>query len=245
MQRVQPYNAAIAGGPPHFPRRYTPPGLSIPKRPAQSALETAKKSSESFIKDKNALKSALGLLTVGFLLGLLPQRTLGTARTLFPVDWKAWAKIILGILSVNRLNRAFGYEPPPWLNGLQAVAVITPLTQGLDFVFSKKGVKQLAVIMPLVAGVVQSAVWLNKKLTPWLKDNWNVPPLATQLAVSTGMIIGGAAISHKLLKNLGLGAAAMTTCARGCSPGSVICLSEAGEMLGALKDRLHIGREKS
>ena len=100
---------------------------------------------------------------------------------------------------------------------------------------TKTSLKQFAIVAPLVAAVVQGAVTLSQKITQPLKDNWNIPPLATKLGISMGMIGFGALVSHKLLKSLGLGAGVMMTCARGCSPGSIICLSEAGEMLGSIK----------
>ena len=98
-------------------------------------------------------------------------------------------------------------------------------------------------VLAISFGIHGGSIWLNKALTPKLEERWNIPPLATQLAISSGMILGGALVSHKLLKSLGLGAAALTTCARGCSPGSIVCLSETGEMLGVLKDRL-LGRRE-
>lgn len=173
------------------------------------------------------------------LLNRLPARTMaGVQRTLVPVDWKAWAKIILGIMATNAGNRAFNFAPPPWLNGIEAVAVITAITQGVN----RTAFKQFALIAPLVALVVQGAVFLNQKFDQSLKERFNVPPLATQLAISTTSIVLGAFASHRLLKSVGLGATgalAASTCARGCSPGSMICLSEAGEMLGALKNWFH------
>lgn len=215
---------------------YTPPWLTKARVEIlqQALTKSQNQPTEQTSSKTKLLGKAAFLFSLGMLLRTLPARTLARP-TLIPVDWKAYAKIILGIKTVNAANNAFDFKPPPWLNGIQAVAAITPLTMGL----SKASLKQFVFIAPLVAAVVQSAVILNKKATPVLKEKFNIPPLATQLAISTGMIGLGAVASHKLLKNLGMGAAAVMTCARGCSPGSIICLSEAGEMLGTLKNWWH------
>lgn len=170
---------------------------------------------------------AAGLFTVGMLLHHLPVRTVPGVRFLLPTDWKVWARVILGIITVNKVNKALDWQPPPWLGGIEAVSVITPLTMR----FGPGTLKQLVLMAPVVAVVVQAASVLNDWVTDPLKERFHIPRLVTRLGISLGL----AAIGLKFSKMLGIGGAVAMTCARGCTPGSIVCLSEVGEMFSGMK----------
>lgn len=173
------------------------------------------------------LVGAVGLFTAGMLLHQLPVRTVPGVRFLLPTDWKVWGRVILGIITVNKVNKALDWQPPPWLGGMEAVSVITPLTMR----FGPGTLKQLVLMAPVVAVVVQVASALNDWVTDPLKERFQIPRLVTRLGISLGL----AAIGLKFSKMLGIGGAVAMTCARGCTPGSIVCLSEVGEMISGMK----------
>ncbi len=188
------------------------------------------------------------LFTLGMLTHQLPARV-RPGKSWLPSDWKTYFRIGLGIVIVQKINQAMDWKPPAWLGALEAVTVINPLALGV----SKKSMAQYVVMAPLVTGVVQLASLINKKLAPMLELDWAVPSWVTQLGISIGMgalgVIAyprifkaiaskgllGKVIQSEALKGGALATGtAMVTCARGCSPGSIICLSETAEMLGGM-----------
>jgi hypothetical protein len=173
------------------------------------------------------LINAGGLYAAGLLLHELPARSVPGRRWLLPTDPKVWGRVFLGIGAIHQINKAFDWQPPPWLAGLEAVAVITPLVMR----FKAGTLKQVALLAPVVAGVVQLASELNKRITDPLQERANIPPVVTRLAIATALALGGMKVS----KLLGMGGAAAMTCARGCTPGSLVCLSEVGEMVSGMK----------
>jgi hypothetical protein len=173
------------------------------------------------------LLGAAGLFTAGMLTHQLPARAVPGVKRLLPTDPKVWARVILGILAVNKLNKALDWQPPPWLGGVEAVAVITPLAMK----FNKASLKQAALLAPLVGAVVQAASWLNSKASEPLHEKFSIPPFVTRMTIALGMALAGL----KASKLLGIGGAMAMTCARGCTPGSIVCLSELGEMVSGMK----------
>lgn len=191
-------------------------------------------------------------LAGGFILGALllhrlPVRNL-PKFPLISADWKDWARIIMGILAVGKINEGFNFKPPPWLGAIEAVAVINPLTMG----FTRRSLGQMLVMAPIVAGVVQGANVLNEASAERLKERYGIPKLLTRLAISAAMVVLGVKVYPPVLRKAAqfgvLGQAAKVeaqrtagnvfvgtealVCARGCCP-SVLCLSEIGEMVGA------------
>lgn len=173
------------------------------------------------------LINAAGLYATGLLLHELPARSVPGRRWLLPTDPKVWGRVFLGIGAIHQINKAFDWQPPPWLAGLEAVAIITPLAMR----FKAGTLKQVALLAPVVAGVVQLASELNKRITGPLQEHTSIPPVVTRLAIATALALGGMKVS----KLLGMGGAAAMTCARGCTPGSLVCLSEVGEMASGMK----------
>jgi hypothetical protein len=105
----------------------------------------------------------------------------------------------------------------------------------------------------MVAGIVQAASFLHQSVSKELKEEYGVPSLISRLAISVGMVILGVKLFPKIHKPLmqsaffqklfpksnfsktgSVLASTMTTCARGCTPGGIICLSEVGELLGGM-----------
>ena len=215
----------------------TPPG-SVSHSPGESKPFQPKK-----------LLQAVGLFGVGMLLHRLPTRVPQDGfKTILPTDWKVWARVLLGIDIVHKINQAFDLKLPPWLGALQAVAVINPLAVG----FSKKGLLQTAVMAPVVALVVQGASWLHQKIAKPVQEQCQMSPIMSQIGVTLGLgvismlaypklykLIASTGIIGKELKEEAMGNASafasttFATCARACSPGSFICLSELADIVGS------------
>jgi hypothetical protein len=196
------------------------------------------------------LLEALGFFATGLLLHRLPVRAEPGVRSLLPTDWKVWGRVILGILSVQKVNQAFAWQPPPWLGALEAVALINPVTMG----FSRKSLAQMLLMAPVVATVVQGASMLSRALSVPLKERCDIPESLTRLVISIPMAWVGIKIYPRVFKSVArsgilgkdlqeqakssgqalMGSAMMATCARGCTPGSLICMSEMGEIFGGV-----------
>ncbi len=155
------------------------------------------------------------------------------AGDLVPRDWKVWARVFLGIGALHKLNEGMNWKPAPWLGGAEAVAVITPLAM----LFNKKTLTQTLIMMPLVAGIVQGANEIYKRVNPPLESKFSIPPVITGLGLSA--LITGASLSA--YRYMGISAAAAIGCVRGCSPGSIVCLSELGELMGGMLNWLKPG----
>ncbi|MEB3286581.1 MAG: hypothetical protein VKJ04_03655 [Vampirovibrionales bacterium] len=223
-------------------------------------LRASKKSDAEKIK---GLLGVAGLLGVGLLLHQLPSRVPADGfKTILPADWKVWARVILGIAAVQKLNRTLDWKPPPWLGALEAISIINPVAAG----FSVANALQTIIMAPIVAGVVQGAHTLHNKIAEPIEQNYGVAPVFTRLGVS--LLLGVGAIlaypkafkvivesrgykalvnripSAKLKERIleasatsvaasASGGAMFATCARGCSPGSFICLSEMADIVGS------------
>lgn len=203
------------------------------------------------------LASAAGFLGAALLLRRLPARP--TSFKLFSSDWKDWAKLGLGVVSLNKINQAFRYEPPPWLNAIQTVGVVTPLMLG----FKKPALLQMAVLAPLVGALVQGTHWLSERSEGWLEDKAGVPAMVTRVAIAAAMVVLGLrtlppmlgqvnawgreghfgqgmanairqeqAASHSAKANT-QAAGISTICAR-CGGAHAICMSEIADFFGAL-----------
>ncbi len=188
----------------------------------------------------------------------LPVRLPGDGfKTILPVDWKVWARVLMGISAVHQVNQAFDWKLPPWLAALETLAVVNPLAAG----FKSGAILQTAVMAPLVMGVVQGVSEINNKVEKPLKQAWNFPPIATQLGLTTLASAGAFIIYppfYKMVAQTGIigkalkqqaeksasafATATFSTCARGCSPGSFICLGELADIGGSfglwLKNKL-------
>jgi hypothetical protein len=194
------------------------------------------------------LASAVGLFGVGMLLHQLPIRHPGDGfKTLLPADWKVWARVLIGIDVVHKLNQAFNLHLAPWQGALEAITIINPLAAG----FSKNALKQTAVMAPLVACVVQAAHWTQNRIAKPLQLHWQIAPIITQ-AMITGILGLGAMFAYphfyrmvastgiigKELKQKAISSATtltdtFSTCPRGCTPSSFICLSELADISGS------------
>lgn len=187
---------------------------------------------------------AFGGLILAALLLHNPKLPVHNKFKLISSDWKDWARIFLGVAAVSKLNKALDWSPPPWLGGIEAVALIAPLALG----FNLDSLKQLAVMAPMVAGVVQGASTINDSVTEPLEKQYNVPAIVTRLGISVVMAGIGLALYPRVFRHvartgilgkeiqknaekaaLGIGT---IVCSRGCCT-SLICMSEIGEMAGA------------
>lgn len=140
---------------------------------------------------------AAGLLGGALLLGKYPSSARFTEH-LIPTDWKMWAKAAMGIGATNQITQALNWKPPVWLNAMGAVAVVHPLIAG----FSKQSARKLVVLAPMVGGLVQGTSWLSERTEKLLDDKVDVPPIATKLAFSAGMMGLGLFAFPPLLKEM-------------------------------------------
>jgi hypothetical protein len=195
------------------------------------------------------LGTAAGLVGAGLLLHQLPPRVPKDGfKTMLPADWKVWARVILGIAAVQKLNQTINWKPPPWLGALQAVAIINPIAVGV----TKNNFKQMLVMAPIIAGLVETASLLQKSVAKPMKDHYDTPPVLVRLGISLALGIGsllaypiiyrriaatgiiGKELKEQAMNNSSAFASAtFATCARGCSPGSFICLGEMADIVGS------------
>lgn len=175
-----------------------------------------------------------------------------------PTDWKLYAKVLMGVLAAGQVNQAFHVKLPPWLSALETVGFIFPLTTPN---ITRASLAQLAVLAPWVAGTVQGASSVGRWLGSQLED-WQIPKPITKLIVSTAFMIAGVRYFPAVYKRIaetgilnpiskealagavGASTLATATCVRGCTPGGVICLSEVGEMLGAMSSSWKADKSK-
>lgn len=193
----------------------------------------------------------------------LPQRQF-TEKFLMTPDWRTYARIGLGLVAMQKINKVADWKPAPWLGALEAISIINPLTLG----FSLASATQAVIIAPLVAGGVQLAQGLNRAIMsrlPKPAENkphqvaWQYAPVLSQLLIAMGFGAVGLKFYPKIVKATAEQAAKVTwfpkalqkelskmskaegavgssmtmnTCPRGCSPGSVVCMSETAEILG-------------
>lgn len=205
---------------------------------------------------------SLGLLGVGMLLHQLPPRLPGDGlKTILPSDWKIWARVLLGIQAIHQMNQAVSWNPPPWLGALEAVAIINPLAVG----FSKNAIKQTVVMAPVVAAVVQGASLLRQTVapTPANQGQCQSTPLLLQAGITIGLgiaammaypwiykrvastgIIGQELKAKASQEASAFASTTFATCARGCSPGSFICLSELSDIAGGFITGLPLNGRK-
>lgn len=149
-----------------------------------------------------AERTKRGLIAAGLLGGaLLLGKYRSSARFtehLIPTDWKIWAKAALGIGAISQTTQALNWKPPVWLNAIGTVAVVHPLIAG----FSRQSARKLVVLAPMVAGLVQGTSWLSERTEKLLDDKVDVPPIATKLTFSAGMMGLGLFAFPPLLKEM-------------------------------------------
>lgn len=218
-----------------------------PEGPVLPGLSEPAKESLFSPRAKQFAKAA-AFFTAALMLRLAPLRP--SAYKLIPTDWKQWAKVALGITGIKHLNEGLGWKPPVWLGAIQTVAILNPLLQGV----SKASMGQLALLIPMVAGLVEGTKVAGDKLEPSLHEQFQVPPVLTRIALSVGTTILGIFAFHKVYNTAALKGllgeeakmlaasgtlAAVPVCTRcgGCA--SVVCASEVGDFVGSLKDWLH------
>lgn len=215
----RPESLIVAKPPSHshpHPHPHSATKPNSPEEPAKGWGARLKK-----IGWKN-LATAAGLFLGGrALYKILPSKAAQSARIL-SADWKDWARLVMGIVTVDQINKGFNWKPPGWLGGMEAAAVLHPLAVG----FSTAGMRQLFWMAPLVGVVVGVNNVLNDRLGPWLKENANIPELVSKVAISAGMITLGVLAAGRLF---------MGVCLRGCCTGSMICFTEIAEMFAGLK----------
>jgi hypothetical protein len=196
------------------------------------------------------------MIFTGLLLHRLPAHAAEKEFALFPKDWKHWARLLLGLGAVNHINKGMNWNPPPWLQAAETVLVLHPITSGI----TKRSIGQLAFTLPYVVAIVEANILLGKgylwakerftgqKQDPNQPDTWD--SLLFKLASSVAFAAAGVKAYPKLYEEIGktgiLGQAnkkhamdlssgvALITCARGCCQGTVVCLTEMGEILGGM-----------
>lgn len=146
--------------------------------------------------------TAAAFLGAAILLKKLPPSAIGP-HAIIPADWKVWAKAALGVGAINQLNGALKWKPPVWLNALGTVAVIHPLIADVSTrAASLTSARKLLVLAPMVAGLVQLSSSASKYTEKLLDEKTNVPPIASKLAFSAGMIAVGLFALPPLLKTM-------------------------------------------
>ncbi|MBY0402310.1 MAG: hypothetical protein K2X66_00285 [Cyanobacteria bacterium] len=204
-----------------------------------------------------SLAIAGGLIATGLLLHRLPKAESKTIHMLSS-DWKDWARIVLGIGAVQKINEGMNWKPPAWLSAIEAVAVMNPIANG----FNMKSFTQIAVMGPLLAPIVQLSSWINNKGIPKLKENFNIPTWIPRTVMTVGMVFVGFKLYPQVYNRIAesgiLGNAAKEevksllkfakdnnysraqvfgsvgmTCYRACCAGSIFCLNEIGEIVGS------------
>lgn len=216
----------------------------VPLKPTAQSISPA--TLPAFPANQLAI-AALAYLS-GTLLSLLPTHSRPAIKGktfLMPTDWKAYAKVGLGMTTVHGLNNFLGIKPPPFLQGMETVAIIQSLMLGV----SKTNAKLFLVMGPLIGAYVQLADWIHKGIRQPLQQEAGLPPWVIRAGLGIGMMAGGFWLLPKLYKpifNTGwLGKelsekakqatmATMVTCPRGCTVGGVVCLSEIAEILGSM-----------
>lgn len=163
---------------------------SAHRQPAQNSTPELKQ------RFKKGVQAA-GLLGGAVLLSRFHSNTV-LREHLIPTDWKVWAKAGMGIGAVNLTSQAFNWKPPLWLNALGTVAVIHPLIAG----FSRQSARKVLVLAPMVAALVQGTSWLSQHAEKTLAEKANIPPVATQLTLSAGMMALGLFGLPPVLKGL-------------------------------------------
>jgi hypothetical protein len=250
--RFTPVRPALAYPPAGYPGNALPWQYPPPRFSYSPAVPSIRPATAPVIKPVPTPSSrliaavkAIALITPAILLAKFAP---GTVRNeLLPSDWKVWAKILLGIGSLNQANQALNWQPPPWLNAMMNVTLMTPLISG----WQKGALKSILVLAPAVGGLVQGTHWLSGKAEKPLQDHFNIPPVATRLALSVasmGVGLWSLPKVFKLSDTLGLtskqeSAAVATTiaqsCPYGCCGGSAICLNEVVNYGGALGNWFH------
>jgi hypothetical protein len=210
-----------------------------------------------------ALAKAVGLIGFGLALHSLPARKSSLGSPLISSDWKDIARIVLGIGAVQQINKALDWKPAPWLSAIQAVAVMNPIATGVltkEGLLSLRNLGQIAVMSVLVAPLVQISATLDKKVLPKLKEDWGIPSWIPRLGMMVGMmgaglyaypkmfnwvsrqtimgrpLLGQQAMKdalHQLQHAKENAAAGAIMCYRNCCAGSIVCLSELGEILSS------------
>jgi hypothetical protein len=228
-----------------------------------------------------ALAKAVGLIGFGLALHSLPARKSSLASPFISSDWKDIARIVLGIGAVQQINKALDWKPAPWLSAIQAVAVMNPIATGVltkEGLLSLRNLGQIAVMSVLVAPLVQLSATLDKKVVPKLKEDWGIPAWIPRVGMMVGMMAAGLYAYPKMFNWVSrqtlfgqplLGqqamkdalhqlehakenaAAGMIMCYRNCCAGSIVCLSELGEILSSFmngvtgKNKAQPGGQKS
>ncbi len=189
------------------------------------------------------LAAAAGFFLVARLLGKLPS-TNSTFKYLTS-DWKEWAKVALGIASMNQVNDLFGWKPPAWLMAIQTTLFVNPAVSG----FTKKMALQTLVMAPLVSAIVATTNYLNDTITQPVQEKLHIPPALTRLAVMISMMAVGIKTYPHLYRKvaetgmMGQEAKAqasklvvgteIVTCAK-CGSNHLICMSEIGDYIGSM-----------
>lgn len=201
---------------------------------------------------------ALGLLGTGFLLRKVPASP-STFKYL-STDIKDWIRIALGIGVVRQVNKGLDYKPPAWVNTLETLAVMTPLSLG----FSRQMLPHLGLMAIVLPPLVEATSRINRKIETTLEKNKNLPPWvhhAAQIGMSIASIALGILVYPKLFSGIAktgiLGKTAQNeaalgstiagvetgSCLNGCCS-SAVCMTEiadiSGSMFSSLKDKFHI-----
>lgn len=181
-----------------------------------------------------SLAKAVALITPAILLAQVKpskQALKIAAKEVFPSDWKVWAKIGLGIASINQAQKALNWNPPPWLSGFMNVSIMAALMTG----FTRNSAKTIAVLGPWVAALVQGTHYADHKLEKPLAEKYNIPPWATKLALAIASMGTGFVGLPKIMalaepEAEAANARALSTGSCGCCGGSPICFSQLSQL---------------
>ncbi|MEB3206830.1 MAG: hypothetical protein VKK59_05740 [Vampirovibrionales bacterium] len=194
----------------------------------------------------------VGLIAASLYLRKFPVKA--SRFEFFPTDWKIWAQTIMGSMAVTKLNQAINASPPPWLNALETVAVVSPLVSGPLRSKTWRQLPLLAVGVPLLVQATQLA---DQKLEALLSDrNSSVPKWIPRMALSVVSVLVGLFGLRGVMKmpayqqfvqgspssvaSATVGAEATIVCAR-CGGVHLICVNEIADVTAGLLNWLKQG----
>ena len=220
---------------------FRPMQMTRPNVQVQAAIQPAEK---PVLLRKLGL--AAGMMTTGLLLHRLPASK--TSFELVSSDWKEWARMGLGIASVNQLNQALQWRPQPWQQALEVVTALTALSKGI---LTKSGWRHyplLAISVPLlVQGTHALNKWSERKLD---ETQSTLPRWIPRLAITTLSTVGGVFTLRGVLGSAWYGQVSGQTtggktaankaltsgtlvCAR-CGGAHLVCMSEINDMVASI-----------
>lgn len=188
-----------------------------------------------------ALLSAGGLIILGLMLNRIPQRA--SKFELLSTRPEDWAKMVLGIVTLDKLNEGLGVKPQPWVKALEIISILSVMTHGVNI----KRMKHVPLLAITIAPLAQATQWVTQKTEEMLeKRNSSIPKWVPKFLIGTLATVGGLFGIRALMntsaysKNV-IGTEAGIVCVN-CGEAHFICTNEIGDIIGSMggsmKDKL-------